>query len=167
MTYIVVSPLSKFEAQIELHQPSHMVTLSSGDVPSISGTTKRLSLIFNDIVEPRDGLVMPESVHVEQLLKFTSTWDRARPLLIHCYAGVSRSTAAAYIAALSFDAQLDEAQLARTLRERSPSATPNMRLIELADEILARKGRMVEAIRAIGRGKDAFEGNVFSLPVAN
>ncbi|MDH7791926.1 tyrosine phosphatase family protein [Ochrobactrum sp. AN78] len=167
MTYIVVSPLSKFEAQIELHQPSHMVTLSSGDVPSTSGTTKRLSLIFNDIVEPRDGLVMPESVHIEQFLEFTSTWDRARPLLIHCYAGVSRSTAAAYIAALSFDAQLDEAQLARTLRERSPSATPNMRLIELADEILARKGRMVEAIRAIGHGKDAFEGNVFSLPVAN
>jgi len=167
MTCIVVSPLSKLEAQIEWHQPSHVVTLSSGDLPSLSGVTKRLSLIFNDIVEPRDGLVMPESFHVEQFLEFIAAWDRAKPLLIHCYAGISRSTAAAYIAALSFDPQLDEAQLAGTLRRLSSSATPNMRLIELADVILAREGRMVEAIRSIGRGKDAFEGDVFSLPVAN
>lgn len=167
MTYIVVSPLSKLEAQIERHQPSHIVTLSSGDLPLLSGTMKRLSLIFNDIIEPRDGLVMPQSLHVEQLLEFTSDWDKEKPLLVHCYAGISRSSAAAYIAALSLEPQLDEAQFARTLRKLSPSATPNMRLIELADKMLARKGRMVEAIRTIGRGKDAFEGNVFSLPVAN
>ncbi|MEN5297400.1 tyrosine phosphatase family protein [Brucella sp. TWI559] len=166
MTHIVVSPLSKLEAQIALHQPSHIVTLSSGDVPSLPGEMKRLSLIFNDIVEPRDGLVMPQHNHVEELLEFVTTWERERPLLIHCYAGISRSTASAYIIAMALNQALDEVALAARLRQLSPSATPNIRLVELADQLLGRGGRMVTAIRAIGRGKDAFEGNVFSLPVA-
>ena len=167
MTYIVVSPLSKLEAQIERHQPSHIVTLSSGDLPLLSGTMKRLSLIFNDIIEPHDGLVMPQSFHVEQLLEFTSDWDKEKPLLIHCYAGVSRSTASAYIVALALNPTLDETMLAQKLRELSPSATPNIQLISLADDMLGRDGRMVAAIKAIGRGQEAFEGEVFSLPLAD
>ncbi|OYR18713.1 tyrosine phosphatase family protein [Brucella thiophenivorans] len=167
MTRIVVSPLSKLEAQIALHQPSYIVTLSSGDLPCLPYETKRLSLIFNDIVEPRDGLVMPEKTHVEQLLEFVKIWDQEKPLLIHCYAGISRSTASAFIAALALNSELDEAELASKLRAVSPSATPNIRLIELADQILGRKGRMVEAIRGIGRGQHAFEGEVFSLPVVS
>jgi len=86
------------------------------------------------------------------------------PLLIHCYAGISRSTAGAYIIASALNPTLDESELARTVRSLSPSATPNIRLVALADEILDRQGRMVSAIRAIGRGADAFEGEVFSLP---
>jgi predicted protein tyrosine phosphatase len=50
------------------------------------------------------------------------------------------------------------------LRKQSPSATPNIRLIEIADEILGRNGRMGAAIKLIGRGAEAFEGEVFSLP---
>lgn len=167
MTHIVVSPLSKLEAQIALLQPSHIVTLSSSDVPFLPGGMKRLSLIFNDIVEPRDGLVMPQHIHVEQLLEFVKSWDRERPLLIHCYAGISRSTASAYIIAIALNHRLEETALATMLRQLSPSATPNIRLIELADQILGREGRMVKAIRAIGRGKEAFEGEVFSLHVAD
>jgi len=167
MTRIVVSPLSKLEAQIALHQPSHIVTLSSGDVPSLPFEMKRLSLIFNDIVEPREGLVMPERTHVEQMLNFAKTWEQEKPLLIHCFAGVSRSTASAYILALALNPALDETALADELRELSPSATPNIRLIELADQMLDRKGRMVGAIRGIGRGQHAFEGEVFSLPVVS
>jgi predicted protein tyrosine phosphatase len=87
-------------------------------------------------------------------------------MLIHCYAGVSRSTASAYIIALALNPALDEVALAQKLRQLSPSATPNIRLIALADQILARNGRMIEAIKAIRRGKDTFEGEVFSLPVA-
>ena len=59
----------------------------------------------------------------------------------------------------------DEARLAMQLRRLSPSATPNIRLIALADQLLARQGRMETAIRTIGRGADAFEGEVFSLPI--
>lgn len=167
MAYIVVSPLSKLEAQIALHQPSHIVTLSSHALPALPGEAERLSLLFNDITEPLDGLTMPNESHVRELLEFTMKWDRAKPLLIHCYAGVSRSTASAYIIALALDPELDEAALTQKLRELSPSATPNIRLIALADDMLGRDGRMVAAIEAIGRGQETFEGEVFNLPVAN
>jgi predicted protein tyrosine phosphatase len=49
------------------------------------------------------------------------------------------------------------------LRWRAPSATPNPKLIEIADAVLGRQGRMVDAIRSIGRGEDAFEGVPFRL----
>jgi len=167
LAYIVVSPLSKLEAQIALHRPSHIVTLSSHALPALPGEAERLSLLFNDITEPRDGLTMPDESHVRALLDFAMEWDRAKPLLIHCYAGVSRSTASAYIIASALDPTLDETALAEKLRELSPSATPNIRLIALADNMLRRDGRMVAAIKAIGRGQEAFEGEVFILPVAN
>ena len=51
------------------------------------------------------------------------------------------------------------------MRWLSPSATPNIRLVTLADAMLGRQGRMIEAIEAIGRGADAFEGVPFALPI--
>ncbi len=53
--------------------------------------------------------------------------------------------------------------VAKALREASPSATPNPRLVAVADAMLGRNGRMIEAIGAIGRGADAFEGTPFRL----
>jgi predicted protein tyrosine phosphatase len=57
----------------------------------------------------------------------------------------------------------DEYGIARRLRDASPYATPNPRLIALADDILGRRGRMVDAIASIGRGEMAIEGNPFAL----
>lgn len=167
MTLIVVSPLSQLAAQLEHHRPSHVVTLTSGEVPALPEgfTAQRLVLTFNDIVEPREGMVAPDAGHVQALLDFVQAWQKDAPLLIHCYAGISRSTAAAYIAAMALNPQSDETALARELRKQSPSATPNIRLIKIADEILGRNGRMGAAIKLIGRGAEAFEGEVFSLPV--
>ncbi|URQ76310.1 MAG: tyrosine protein phosphatase [Candidatus Ochrobactrum gambitense] len=167
MTLIVVSPLSQLAAQLEHHRPSHVVTLTSGEVPALpeSSAAQRLVLTFNDIIEPREGMVAPDASHVQALLDFVQAWQKDAPLLIHCYAGISRSTAAAYIAAMALNPQSDETALALELRKQSPSATPNIRLIEIADEILGRHGRMGAAIKLIGRGAEAFEGEVFSLPV--
>ncbi len=168
MTHIVVTPLSKLAQQMKAHRPSHVVTLTSGAVPDLGGDYEgqRLALTFNDIVEPRADLIMPDANHVRQLLDFARQWNRQAPLLIHCYAGVSRSTAAAFIVASALQPDKNEARLAQDLRRCSPQATPNMRLVALADALLGREGRMEQAITAIGRGVDAFEGAVFSLPVA-
>ena len=167
MSLIVVTPLSKLAAQLALHRPSHVVTLGSEAPAALPDGhhASRLTLTFNDIVEPRKGLVAPDESHVRALLRFTKGWSMDAPLLIHCYAGISRSTAAAYIAASALKPEMGENELAAIIRSLSPSATPNIRLVALADEILGRQGRMVAAIRAIGRGADAFEGEVFSLPV--
>ena len=92
--------------------------------------------------------------------------DRTEPMVIHCWAGISRSTAAAYIAACTLGPDRDEVEVANVLRAAAPSATPNARLVALADAALGRRGRMVRAIERIGRGADAFEGTPFAMPLA-
>jgi len=87
-------------------------------------------------------------------------------MVIHCFAGVSRSTAAAFISACALTPGRDEYAIARAIRAASPTATPNMRLVALAEEALARKGRMTGAIEAIGRGEDCYEGTPFVLELA-
>lgn len=80
--------------------------------------------------------------------------------------GISRSPAAAVIAALSLYPDQDETELAQRLRTVSPYVTPNSRIIAIGDRLLGREGRLVKAIKAIGRGADT-DGNVpFVLPLA-
>jgi predicted protein tyrosine phosphatase len=126
---------------------------------------RHLTLGVSDIVTPVDGHILPAQAHVDALLGFVGAWDRASPLIIHCYAGVSRSTAAAFIAACALRPDLAETTLAETIRARSPTATPNSRLVAVADGLLGRDGRMVAAIAAIGRGAECFEGAPFHLDI--
>jgi predicted protein tyrosine phosphatase len=116
---------------------------------------------MSDITAEMAGHVIPASEHVERLLGFVHDWDRQNPIVVHCWAGISRSTAGAYIAVCALRPERDETEIAERLRALSPSATPNARLVALADEILGRGGRMRAAIERIGRGADAFEGKPF------
>jgi len=83
---------------------------------------------------------------------------------VHCWAGISRSTAAAYTALCAINPEASEALIATRLREASPTAYPNRLMIRLADAALGRRGRMVAAIEGIGRGVVAGEAAPFSLP---
>jgi predicted protein tyrosine phosphatase len=134
--------------------------------PAGIAAERHLYLAVSDIVAPVPGQVLPDAAHLEQFLGFVYDWDRAEPMVIHCFAGVSRSTAAAYIAACALAPRRDEFVVARSLRAASPTATPNARLIALADSALQRNGRMNDAIAAIGRGEECFEGTPFTLELA-
>lgn len=166
---IYVTPLSHLEATLAESGARRLVTLLRGDDgfvrPAQIAAEDHLLLSMHDIVEERQDMVAPASEHVEQLLAFAGAWDRRAPLVVNCYAGISRSTAAAYIIAAALNPERDEFRLAQELRCLSPSATPNIRLVGLADAILGRSGRMSEGIRRIGRGADAFEGNPFRLDI--
>ena len=133
--------------------------------PIAIGMDQHLFLGMSDIAAPEDGEVTPSEIHVKQLIAFVERWDRQHPLLIHCYAGVSRSTAAAYISVCALDKGRSEHEIALRLRALSPTATPNPLLVSIADEMLGRKGRMSAAMRAIGRGVECSEGVPFSLAV--
>jgi predicted protein tyrosine phosphatase len=130
--------------------------------PAAITLDRHLFISVSDIVAPMDGQIMPGDVHVRRLIDFVRDWDRGEPLLIHCFAGVSRSTAAAYIAACALNPSRSEHDIARRIRAASPTATPNVLLVALADRQLARNGRMIDAIAAIGRGELCFEGVPFS-----
>ena len=131
--------------------------------PATIAPERHLTLAVSDVVAPEPGQTLPERAHIDDLLDFVRQWDRAEPMLIHCFAGVSRSTAAAFIAACALNPRRDEFVVARALRAASPTATPNARLVALADAALERGGRMNEAIAEIGRGQECFEGTPFAL----
>lgn len=127
---------------------------------------RHLRIAVSDIDKAVDGHVLPGEEHIDRLLAFIEEWDQTDPMVIHCYAGVSRSPAAAYIAACALAPHRCEFELAQDLRRLSPTATPNRRLIALADRRMGREGRMAAAIAAIGRGADCFEGAPFALELA-
>ena len=165
---IYVAPLSLVETTIVDARVSHLVTLINGetliDTPPGIGPDRHLRLAMNDICEPQPGLVLPCETHVSDLVKFALDWDRQAPLLIHCWAGISRSTAAAFISLCALNPEADEIELARALRRASPTAYPNRLLVSLADEALSRDGRMLAAVEDIGRGRIVEEAEVFALP---
>ncbi|PRD46007.1 tyrosine protein phosphatase [Phyllobacterium phragmitis] len=169
MPHIVVSPLSRLGEAAQTFRPRAMVSLINiGTLikrPDCIEADRHLFLGFNDIVQDMPGMTLPATQHVEKLIDFARRWDRQAPLLIHCFAGISRSTAAAYIVANALNPDMNTVELASLLRTRAPSATPNIRLVSLADDLLGRGGRMVDAVNAIGRGAEAFEGVPFVLPL--
>ncbi|MBK5198666.1 MAG: tyrosine protein phosphatase [Methyloceanibacter sp.] len=165
---IYVAPLSLVETTIADARVSHLVTLINGETlistPPGIGPDRHLRLAMNDICQPQPGLVLPCETHVSDLVRFALEWDRQAPLLIHCWAGISRSTAAAFISLCALNPEADELELARALRRASPTAYPNRLLVTLADEALSRDGRMLAAVEDIGRGRIAEEAQVFALP---
>ena len=169
MPRLVVCPLNRAQSLIGEHKASHVVSLLGPDTPHRSFTgvaqDQHLKLTFHDVVQPLEGFTAPRSADAERLLRFLDQWDRASPMLIHCWAGISRSTAAAYTAMCLYDPKADEEELAFQLREASPSATPNRLIVSLVDAALGRQGRMMRAIEKIGRGEDAFEGTPFLIEI--
>ncbi len=170
MTVIVVSPLARIAEMAVRHGASEMISLMAKEQsfhrPAVIKANRHLLLGMNDISFAGTGdLVAPQEVHVRDIIDFARNWDRAAPLLIHCWMGVSRSPAAALIAALAVHPEEDDMVLALRLRSASRYATPNTRLIMIADEVLGRKGRLVDAVKAIGRGADADGNAPFVLPL--
>src|SRR3979411_758698 len=92
-----------------------------------------LKVQMDDIVEERDGFVAPSGHHIEQVLNFVRGWDRSAPLVVHCYAGISRSTASAFAAACMLNPHRDETSIARQIRAVSPIASPNRLSAALCD----------------------------------
>ena len=167
MPSIHVCALSKIGAVVQATGAGSLVSLINqvSDVvrPPAIKPTRHLFVGIADIVSAQDGFVLPGHQHVAELLAFVKGWDRRQPMVIHCFAGVSRSTAAAFIAACALQPDRAEAEIATQIRALSPTATPNPRLVALADDVLQRDGRMVAAVEGIGRGADCFEGVPFAL----
>lgn len=155
MSAILVCPEGEATAIAAEHGPSHVLALSSpGWEPPFVAAGDRLALAFHDIAAPGAGLLAPDAEAIRRILAFGADWPGARPLLVHCRMGISRSTAAALILAAAARPERPEAALAQALREAAPCATPNPLMIALADRILGREGMLIAAARAIGRGAD-------------
>jgi predicted protein tyrosine phosphatase len=122
-----------------------------------------LRIAMDDITEVLDGFVAPGEDHVAQILAFVRGWNRSAPLVVHCYAGISRSTASAFAAACALNPHRDELTIAQAIRSASPIAAPNRLIVSLADKALRRDGRMLRALDAIGPSAMMVHGEPFRI----
>jgi predicted protein tyrosine phosphatase len=125
---------------------------------------RHVRLAFHDIVERLPDLVAPDHDLMQAVLDFGRDASPQHSLLIHCWAGISRSSAAAFAIACDRNPGF-EREIAVELRRRAPSVTPNRLMVRLADDLLQRDGRLIDAIDAIGRGAEASEGAPYQLPL--
>ena len=167
---IIVCPLSHVADMIQAHAPERIVSLLDPEFafpdagPDYSN--RHLRLHFHDIHVAMDNHVLPSVEHVGALLAFIGGWLRTAPLLIHCRAGIGRSTAAAYITACASSPDNNEYDIAVQLRQVAPLARPNETLIRLADRALGRDGRMSTAMTETGLNLpelEVYEGEPFML----
>jgi predicted protein tyrosine phosphatase len=158
MPLIAVSPLSRIAEVAVKMKSREMISLLAENQnfhrPGVIDPARHLKLGINDVANPARGLVHPQEEHVAAIIDFAREWDQSAPLLVHCWYGVSRSPAAALIAALAVRPDLDDEVLVHLLRAASPQASPNTRLVEIADGLLQRDGRLIGAVRSIGRGAE-------------
>jgi len=92
MTLLIVSPAHHVAGLVARWQPSHVISLESSTQETVATAfenQRRFS--FNDITERRPGLVAPSAEMIGELIDFGRGWDGPRPLLVHCWAGISRS----------------------------------------------------------------------------
>ena len=139
---------------------SHVLSILDPDYPvpeafGSYGEHARLELRFHDIIEATAGEVLPDAGHVDAILAFGRQLQAAPAgtarLLVHCHAGISRSTASmALILAQAMPEQPAEAilGLVHSIREK---AWPNLRLIEIGDSKLHRNGSLAAATHALHR----------------
>jgi predicted protein tyrosine phosphatase len=77
-------------------------------------------------------------------------------MFVHCYAGISRSTAAALAILCQFNPGR-ELEAAQALRRAAPHAKPNRRIIAIADHLMGLDSRLQDAVEAMGPGNYAGE----------
>jgi predicted protein tyrosine phosphatase len=146
---------------------SHILTVMANvdqvQRPASVLEVNHLRVSMDDITEQMDGFVAPADHHIERVLNFVRSWDRSAPMVVHCYAGISRSTASAFAAACMLNPHRDEIEIARQIRARSPIASPNRLIVSLADRALGRDGRMLRALDEMGPGSMTVEGRPFQL----
>jgi predicted protein tyrosine phosphatase len=114
------------------------------------GPQDLLRLRFHDIIDDWGrGFEPPGEDHVARLLAFGRGLPSDGPvqLLVHCHAGVSRSTAAAILLLAQREPARDPYDIVAEIAHRRPQAWPNLRIIELGDRLLNRDSTLVEAAR--------------------
>ena len=171
MPRLLVTPLSSLPDTLAAHAPSHLVSLLSPEhmiqTPPGFPADRHLKLGVNDIVDPAAGTAPPLRAHMDQLLAFARSWDASAPMVIHCWAGISRSMASAFAILCDRLGENREIEIARIMRQRAPHAQPNRLLVRHADDALGRRGRMLEALNSMGPALVVEEGVTTAFPLVN
>jgi predicted protein tyrosine phosphatase len=169
MPRLLVTPLSALPDALSEHAPSHLVSLLSPEhmiqTPDGFPAERHLKIGVNDIADPAAGTAPPGRSHVDALLEFSRGWDARRPMVIHCWAGISRSMASAFTILCDRLGPDREIEIARAIRARAPHAQPNRLIVSHADQALNRGGRMIAALNSMGPPMLVEEGVTTAFPL--
>jgi predicted protein tyrosine phosphatase len=143
-------------------RPGSVISLSgpADIVPSLPQDLRHLTLTFGDVAHARGELLPPTSEQVKAMLTFAEDHNRAAPMLVHCWRGVGRSPAAAFVIACCLSPGRAERDIAGDVYRDAPSIRPNRLLVAIGDAVLKREGRMIAAI------EENFDGDGFGAPFA-
>ena len=172
MSTLYVTSLADLKGHLAQLRPDRLVSLLGDEpfppTPLFMADGHHLRLRFHDIVLEADearaaNLVPPGEPDVARLIEVADLWDGAGSLVVHCFAGVSRSTAAALVILARRNPRRED-ELARLLRARAPHAQPNRRMVAIADRLLEADGRLVAAVGAMGPGRYEGHAPLVALP---
>lgn len=110
----------------------------------VSRNNKHVVVYVDDISQPRLYYSLPTIDHVKEALSHLTNLTDSDKILIHCHAGVSRSTAIA-IAALVQNG-VDPAEAIDQIEEIRPCLWPNQLIIKHADDYLGLKGKLYNEV---------------------
>jgi predicted protein tyrosine phosphatase len=162
-----VCSLAALAETVKITRASHILTVMANvdqvQRPVSVLEANHLRVQMDDITEAMNGFIAPCEEHIEKVLNFVRSWDRSAAMVVHCYAGISRSTASAFAAACALNPHRDERAIARQIRAASPIASPNRLIVALADKALGRGGRMLRALDEMGPGSISVEGRPFRV----
>jgi predicted protein tyrosine phosphatase len=159
---VTVCGIEELEGHCEA-RVSHVLSILDPEYPvppafGAFGEHERLELRFHDVIEEGEGWIPPQEEHVRRILELGRhlvAEPRTGHLLVHCHAGVSRSTAALTMILAQSNPVLPAGQAMAAVAEIRPQAWPNLRMMEMADRLLGRNGDLVAA--AHGRYRTAMQ----------
>ena len=146
---IIVCSLKDLATVCETVSPSHVISvIDPGYAPETpKGVHNHLKLGFDDIIEVSSNnhifrlntddipQIPPNQKHTESIINFVNHWDKKKPIVIHCWCGISRSMATAtYLMCKEDTLNID--RNIRYIRFVAPHANPNKVLINLFEESL-------------------------------
>ena len=141
---------------------THVLSIIDPDYPSPTefgayGEHARLELRFDDIIEELPGRVAPQPEDVRRLLAFGRDLDAQMPsgahLLVHCHAGVSRSSASMSLLLAQATPERPGEEIFREILAIRPQIWPNLRIVEMGDAMLGRDGDLVRAVHGVYRSQ--------------
>ncbi len=120
----------------------------------------RTILRFHDAIDPVPGIVLPSAKDVAEILAFGRAIENDPAgadahLLVHCHAGISRSTAAMIAILAQSQPHEEETAIVDRVASIRPQAWPNLLMIEYADRALGRSGRLTSAVIGLYRRRVA------------
>jgi predicted protein tyrosine phosphatase len=147
---IVVSSLWQIDDAIRDFNIRHVISLNDPNsvpppIPDIP-KSNRLCVEFHDVTEEMPHRITPTIEDIETIISFgRGVLDGGDPVLIHCVAGVSRSTAAGLIVAANCSTKEPD-ELVKLLRNKAPYCQPNTLMIRLGDNSMALNGELISAV---------------------